>query len=158
MLDFINTCLLGPGLCTAVFLCGVFLLAKLGPFFLTKPRRMAEALRSGTGEHAPLRAMLVALAGTLGVGNIAGVASAIAIGGPGAIFWMWLSAVAAMPIKYAEIVLAVRHRRRQNGTWHGGAFFYIRDHGGNAARFFAGLFALLCIAELSNPTIGWIQW
>ena len=145
MLDFINACLLGPGLCAAVFLCGVFLLAKLGPFFLTKPRRMAEALRSGTGEHAPMRAMLVALAGTLGVGNIAGVASAIAIGGSGAIFWMWLSAIAAMPIKYAEIVLAVRHRRRHGGAWHGGAFFYIRDHGGNIARAFAGLFALLCI-------------
>ncbi len=146
MLDFINAKIFGPGLCAAVFLCGICLFIKLRPFFLTKPRRMLAALRSDAGKTSPMRAMLVALAGTLGVGNIAGVASAIAIGGAGAVFWMWVSALAALPVKYAEIVLAVRHRRSMDGKWHGGAFFYIADRGGRLAHAFAMLFAMLCLA------------
>ncbi len=148
LLEFVNSYLFGPGLCAAVFICGIYLLIKLRPFFLTKPHKMIDALRSGgTGEASPVRAMIVALAGTLGVGNIAGVASAIAIGGAGAIFWMWISALAALPIKYAEIVLAVKHRRRDPlGRYHGGAYFYIADHSGKYAKLFAALFAILCIA------------
>jgi AGCS family alanine or glycine:cation symporter len=72
--------------------------------------------------------MTVALAGTLGVGNIVGVAGAITVGGAGAIFWMWISALAAMILKYAEVVLAIRHQRRApNGECYGGAIYYIRD-------------------------------
>jgi len=146
-LDFVNTALFGPGLCIAVLCCGVYLMLRLGLFFVTKPKKMAKALTSGgTGEASPVRAMVVALAGTLGVGNIAGVASAIAIGGAGAIFWMWVSAIAALPIKYAEIVLAVRHRRRDSsGVYHGGAHFYIADSGSRTAKAAAAGFALLCI-------------
>ena len=63
--------------------------------------------RDGT---SPLTALSLALAGTLGVGNITGVASAMAAGGPGAVFWMWIGAVIAIPVKYAEVCLAVRYR------------------------------------------------
>ena len=148
LLDFINSYIFGPGLCVAVFFTGIFLLIYLRPFFITKPRRMHRALKSGGGDGvSPMRAMIVALAGTLGVGNITGVASAIYIGGTGAIFWMLISAVAAFPIKYAEIVLAVRHRKRdQNGNYHGGAYFYISKNGTRASKFMAALFALLCLA------------
>lgn len=82
---------------------------------------------------SPFRAVTVALAGTLGVGNIVGVASAIAMGGFGSLFWMWVSALCAMILKYAEIALAVSHRRSDGkGGFYGGAVWYIRD-------LFAGL-------------------
>lgn len=146
-LNLANTYLFGPGLCIAVFFCGVYLLFRLGPFFITHPRKTVAALQGGTGSGiSPIRAMIVALAGTLGVGNIAGVASAIAIGGAGAVFWMLVSAVVAMPIKYAEIVLAVRHGKRDNhGKPHGGAYFYIAAHGTRTAKFWAAFFAMLCL-------------
>ncbi len=146
-IDRINSYIFGPGLCITVFVCGIFLILKLRPFFITKPRRIKAALMSGgTGTMSPVKAMLVALAGTLGVGNIAGVASAIAIGGAGAVFWMLASSVAALPIKYAEIVLAVRHRRYdKKGTAHGGAYFYISDHKTKFAYAMAALFAALCL-------------
>ena len=147
-LDFINSYFFGPGLCVTVFLTGIFLIIYLKPFFLTRPRKMLSALRCGGGKNgvSPLRAMTVALAGTLGVGNIAGVASAIYIGGAGAVFWMLVSAVAALPIKYAEIVLAVRHRKKdENGNYHGGAYFYIARQGTRTAKITAALFAFLCL-------------
>ena len=146
-LDLANTYLFGPGLCLAVFLCGIYLLIRLGPFFITHPYKTASALWGGSDDGiSPVRAMIVALAGTLGVGNIAGVASAVAIGGAGAVFWMLVSALAALPIKYSETVLAVCHRQRdKHGSPHGGAYFYIAAHGTRTARFFAAFFAVLCL-------------
>ena len=94
------------------------------------PRRMLSAMRGGgeKGKTSSFRAMMLALAGTLGVGNIVGVANAIAIGGAGAVFWMWISALFAMILKYAEIVLSVSHRRTgKEGRYFGGATYYIRD-------------------------------
>ncbi len=148
ILDFANTYVFGPGLCLAVFFCGVYLLFRLGPFFITHPYKTIAALRGGNSNGiSPVRAMIIALAGTLGVGNIAGVASAIAIGGAGAVFWMLVSAIAALPTKYAEIALAVQHRKRDvHGKPHGGAYFYIAEHGTRTARFFAAFFAVLCLA------------
>ncbi len=147
LLELANTYLFGPGLCIAVFFCGVYFLFRLGAFFITHPCKTVTALRGGSANGiSPVRAMIVALAGTLGVGNIAGVASAIAIGGAGAVFWMLVSAIAALPIKYAEIVLAVRHRTRDaRGKPHGGAYFYIAARGTRAANFFAAFFAVLCL-------------
>ena len=114
-----------------------FLLCAEGSFFLcclhgrpfTRPRAMLRALtEKQVGGVSPFRAVTLALAGTLGVGNIVGVANAIAIGGAGSLFWMWLSALLAMILKYAEIVLAVCHRETlPNGSHTGGAPLYIRD-------------------------------
>lgn len=147
VLEYINSCVSGPGLAAVIFVCGAVLFARLGPFAIVHPKRTLAALRSGGDDGmSPAKAMCVALAGTLGVGNIAGVASAIYIGGAGAIFWMWVSALAAMPIKYAETVLALGHRRRKEDGWHGGAFFYISDTRRKGAGFAAGLFAVLCLA------------
>ena len=102
------------------------------------------------GGISPFRAVTLALAGTLGVGNIAGVASSIAIGGFGSVFWMWVSAAVAMVLKYAEIVLAIRHRRREGNEYRGGASYYILDFfvskgKKTIGKILGGVFALLCI-------------
>lgn len=73
-------------------------------------------------------AMSTALAGSMGIGNIAGVASALVAGGPGSIFWMWISAVFGMMTKYAEIVLGYRYRKRDHqGHWYGGPMYYLKE-------------------------------
>lgn len=100
---------------------------------------------------SPFRAVTLALAGTLGVGNIVGVANAVWIGGAGAVFWMWISALVAMILKYAEIVLAVAHRRTgRRGGFFGGAYYYIKDHFFAKRKYrigavLAGAFALLMV-------------
>ena len=77
---------------------------------------------------SPFQALCTALAATIGVGNIAGVAAAICVGGPGAVFWMWLAAFFGMMTNYAENVLGIYYRRRNaNGEWSGGAMYYLRD-------------------------------
>jgi len=77
-------------------------------------------------EVSPFQALSTAVAATVGVGNIAGVATAIALGGPGAIFWMWVSAFFGMVTKYSEIVLAVKYREKStDGTWAGGPMYYL---------------------------------
>ena len=112
-----------------LLLVGMFFLFYLKGYPWRAPQRMLSAVCSGgEGKSSPFRAMMLALAGTLGVGNIVGVANAIAIGGAGAVFWMWLSAIFAMLLKYAEILLAVLHRRTDaKGNHFGGAVYYIRD-------------------------------
>ena len=112
-----------------LLIAGVFFCVYLRGYPWRAPRKMLSAMRSGgVGKHSSLRAMMLALAGTLGVGNIVGVANAIAIGGAGAVFWMWISALFAMLLKYAEILLAVSHRRvDKKRNFFGGAVYYIRD-------------------------------
>ena len=80
----------------------------------------------------------------MGTGNIAGVTGAIAVGGPGAVFWMWLSALFGMVTKYAEVVLAIRYRERNaKGEWVGGPMYYIRNGLGKKWNWLAVLFSLL---------------
>ena len=114
---------------------------------------MTEKKAGGT---SPFRALTVALAGTLGVGNISGVAIALALGGAGAVFWMWVSAGCAMIVKYSEIVLAVYHRDERDGEVHGGAMYYIK-YGlkkRGFASFLAGAFASFCIfSSLSTGSV-----
>ena len=80
------------------------------------------------GSISPFQALCTALAATIGTGNIAGVAAAIVIGGPGAVFWMWIAAFFGMMTNYSENVLGIYFRRRSNnGEWSGGAMYYLRD-------------------------------
>lgn len=145
-IEWLNSVVFGPGLAAAILICGIFFTVRLIRPFVSSPKKLFGALGERTADGvSPAKAMCVALAGTLGVGNIAGVASAIYIGGAGAVFWMWVSALLAMPIKYAETTLAVRHRRRRGDEWHGGAFFYISDMGKRLSGFAAGFFAVLCL-------------
>lgn len=91
--------------------------------FLSKLSR--KELKAGV---SPFQALCTALAATIGTGNIVGVAGAIALGGPGAIFWMWLCAIAGMMTKFAEATLAVYYRQKQGNEWVGGPMYMIK-HG-----------------------------
>ncbi len=138
-----------------LLLSGLFFGVYLKGYPFRAPLRSAKALMppKKEGGMSPLRALCMALAGTLGVGNILGVANALAIGGAGSVFWMWVSAFFAMLLKYAEILLAVRHRRYEpgRGFW-GGAYCYIKDHFDQKGRhkralFWSGLFAVFMIVN-----------
>lgn len=84
--------------------------------------------KEGHGSVSQFQALCTALAATIGTGNIAGVSAAIAIGGPGAVFWMWVAAFFGMMTNFAENVLGIYYRRKnENGEWSGGAMFYLRD-------------------------------
>ena len=99
---------------------------------------------------SPFQAVCTALAATVGIGNIAGVAGAIALGGPGAVFWMILTAVLGMCTKYAEVVLAVRFRQRRNGEYVGGPMYYIQNGLGKKFRPLAVVFCLFGIIAASG--------
>ena len=95
------------------------------------------------GEISPFQALMTSLSATIGTGNIAGVAGAIAVGGPGAVFWMWVIAVFGIATKYAEAVLAVEFRQTDDeGNHVGGPMYYIRNGLGSGWNWMAGLFAL----------------
>ncbi len=101
---------------------------------------------AGKGEVTPFQAMTTALAGTVGTGNIAGVTGAIFIGGPGAVFWLWVSALVGMVTKYSEVVLAVRYRERNEaGDWVGGPMYYIKNGLGKSWTWLAYIFAFFGI-------------
>lgn len=155
MLEFINTYIFGVATPFALMAAGIFFLFRLKFFHIIRPRLVWQTLTAGDAGDgtSPVKALSLALAGTLGVGNIVGVASAIYLGGVGAIFWMWVSAAAAMLLKYAETVLALRHRRQgSDGEYHGGAMYYIKDmFRGRGKAWWGGVvssvFALLCIVN-----------
>lgn len=133
---------------------GFFQIRKFG---LCLKETVFSAVRKpgGSGEHgsvSPLQAMCSALAATLGTGNIAGVATALAAGGAGAVFWMWVSAVFGMMTGYAENVLGFLYRRRdKDGEWRGGAMRYIQGGLSESrltkplAKPLAAVFAGLCV-------------
>ena len=90
--------------------------------------RMFKKKEAGDGALTPFQAVCTALAATVGTGNVAGVAGAIAIGGPGAIFWMWISALLGMCTKFAEVTLAVHFREKnKDGDYVGGPMYYIKN-------------------------------
>ena len=102
---------------------------------------------------SPFQAVTTALASTVGTGNIAGVATAIFSGGPGAVFWMWVSGFFGMMTKYAEIVLAVKYRETDaNGAHHGGPMYYIKNGLGPKMKWLAVTFAIF--ATLATFGIG----
>nr|MBO2470356.1 sodium:alanine symporter family protein [Bacillota bacterium] len=96
---------------------------------------------SSQGDVTHYEALTTALAATIGTGNIAGVATAVATGGPGAVFWMWLTAIVGMATKYAEAVLAIKYRvQNDRGEMSGGPMYYIER--GLGWRWLAVLFAV----------------
>lgn len=158
ILDFYNTYIAGTVMPFLLIASGLFMTCYLRFFYIRHPVKVVKRLlipseRGTEGGTSPFKAVTMALAGTLGVGNIIGVAAAISAGGPGAVFWMWVSAVAAMSLKYAETLLAVVFRRitEENGVvrYFGGAMYYLRDGlrkcGFKNTRFIGSLFAFLCI-------------
>ena len=134
----------GPVLPLTVFGAGIFLAFKLRFCFFLHLATVVRSFFDKTSREcgiSPLKSVMLALAGTLGVGNIVGVASAITVGGAGSIFWMLLSALVAMAVKYSEIVLTMLYRTRDDSGWHGGAYRYIAlgMSSPRLANFFAAL-------------------
>ncbi len=102
------------------------------------------AARRTSGGVSPFAAMCTALAATVGTGNIAGVATALTIGGPGAMLWLWVSAFVGMMTAFAENTLGMLYRERgADGSWHGGPMLYLKN--GLHSPFLAGVFALFCV-------------
>ena len=95
------------------------------------------------GAITPFQALCTALAATVGTGNIAGVAGAISIGGPGAVFWMWVSALLGMCTKFSEVTLAVHYREiDETGTYVGGPMYYIKNGLGKSWKWLGAIFAV----------------
>ena len=153
-----NSILSGVILPVVLISSGIYLALRLKFFYIRHPIRTVKAVASAGrgGGTSPFKALTVALAGTLGVGNISGVATAIVAGGAGAVFWMWASAIAAMSVKYAEVFLAVRYRKErktERGTeYYGGAYYYMKEGlapslGRRASGAVAALFACLLVSN-----------
>jgi len=138
-----------------LLLCGLVLSRKIGIRKILRPGSFCRMLADipEDSRTTPFKAVSTALAGTLGVGNITGVSAAILQGGAGAVFWMWLGAFFSMAVKYGEVALAVRYRRKnRDGTYVGGAMYTIRDGlgkyiGRGAALRFGQIFAVLCLVN-----------
>lgn len=97
----------------------------------------------GDGQISPFNALMTSLSATIGTGNIAGVATAVFLGGPGALFWMWMTALVGMATKYAEAVLAVKYREQDElGNYVGGPMYYIKNGLGAKWAWLGGAFAL----------------
>ncbi len=126
---------------------GLFLTVGLRFLSVTKlPYAFGELFRkrdaSEDGDVSPFGALMTALSSTIGTGNIAGVAAAIAIGGPGAVFWMWMTAIVGTATKYSEGVLALKFRETDsNGRSVGGPMYYIKNGMGKKWMWLGGLFA-----------------
>ena len=137
----------GPQLMVLMLAVGIVMTVRTGWVQVRKWKQTVRVLRKPAGRRGvtPFQAVCTALAGTVGTGNIAGVSGALALGGPGAVFWMWVSAFFGMATKYAEVVLALRYRKKDTaGQWLGGPMYYISE-GMGAHRLAAG-FALFALA------------
>ena len=109
----------------------------------------ADEPGDNNGQLKPFQALSTVLAGTVGSGNIAGVASAIAIGGPGAVFWMWLISIVGMMTKMAEVTLAVAFRKKSDsGEYYGGPMYYMRNGLGKVGGVLAGIYAVALFVEV----------
>ena len=115
--------------------------------------KMFQPQEAGHGAVTPLQAVTTALAATVGTGNIVGTSQAIALGGYGAVFWLWLAALLGMIIKYSEVTLSIRYRERDaKGDWVGGPMYYIKNGLGEGWKWVGVLFCVF--AALASFGIG----
>ena len=131
---------------TGVYLCircGFPQFAHFGHIMKNTLGKAFEKSEAKEGSVSPFKAMCTALAASIGTGNIAGVSGAIAIGGPGAVFWMWMSALLGMCTKFAEVTLSIKYRQRnEKGDWVGGPMYYIQNGLGKKWKWLASVFAV----------------
>ena len=149
--DWLNDIVWGPYMLVLLVGTGIYLslrsnfiqVSHFGYMWKNTIGNFTQRFDGAEGDITPFQAMSTALAATIGTGNIAGVATAIATGGPGAVFWMWLSAFFGMMTKFGEVVLAVRYRERKtDGSWAGGPMYYIANGLGDKWKWLAALFAI----------------
>ena len=160
----LNTFIWGVPAMVAIIGVGLYLSIRSG---FVQIRNFGQALKSTVGKIfkkndaaegaiTPFQAVCTALAATVGTGNIAGVAGAIALGGPGAVFWMWISALLGMCTKFCEVVLAVRFRERSaQGDFVGGPMYYIKNGLGKNWMWLAyayAAFGVLAVFGTGNAT------
>ena len=149
-LKAINDVIWGPGMLILLIGTGLYLTVGLrfytfrnifSAFSMLWKGRTSSA--GDKGELTPFNALMTALAGTIGTGSIVGVATAILSGGPGALFWMWCTAMVGMATKFSEILLAVRYREvTPAGNFVGGAMYFIKNGLGEKWKWLGGLFAI----------------
>ena len=135
-------CIIGVGLLLSVR-TRFIQVRKFGSALKNTIGKIFDKTQAKDGSMSPFQAVCTALAGTVGTGNIAGVAGAIALGGPGAIFWMWCSAFLGMCTKFSEVTLAIHFREKNaNGEYVGGPMYYIKNGLSKKWHFLAVLYAL----------------
>lgn len=165
--DIVNGWVWGVPMLVLILGTGIYVTCRTGFFQITKIRYWLDEtflaifkkrhVTKHTEKHeksiSQFQALCTALAATIGVGNIAGVAGAIITGGPGAVFWMWISAFFGMMTNYSENVLGIYYRRKnKKGEWSGGAMYYLQDGLGSKKGFktigkvLAVVFSLFCIS------------
>ena len=138
-------CIIGVGLYLS-FRLHFIQIRKFSYAMKTTIGRVFRKREASDGAMTPFQAVCTALAATVGTGNIAGVAGAIAIGGPGAVFWMWVSALLGMCTKFSEVTLAVHFREtNENGDLVGGPMYYIKNGLGYQWRWLAVVFSVFGI-------------
>ena len=116
---------------------------KLGYALKTTLGKMFSKQKAGEGSVTPFQAVTTALSATVGTGNIVGTTQAIALGGYGAVFWMWLAALMGMVTKYSEVVLSIRFRERDaKGDWVGGPMYYIKNGMGKGWKWLGALYCV----------------
>lgn len=154
VIQTISDFLWGTPMTIALIGTGLYLSIKFKFRYITKIKfhfqntfgKMFKGKGEGEGTVSGFAAACTAMANTIGVGNIGGVATAITMGGPGAIFWMWISALLGMGTKFAEVVLAVFYREKDvNGDWVGGPMYYIKNGLGKNAYILAIAYSVLGI-------------
>lgn len=153
-LNFVYDNILSIAMLVLLIAVGVFLTVRLRGFQFVRFGYVSKNTvgklfqknlhKKDKGSVSPFQAVTTALAGTIGTGSIAGVATALFAGGPGAIFWMWISALVGMVTKYSEIVLSLKYREKnESGAWVGGPMYYIKK--GLGLKWLAAIFAAFAI-------------
>lgn len=183
LISEINSIVWGPMMLVLILGVGLFLMLglrlmpilKLGTGFkLLFAGRHAKKDEESEGEISPFQALMTALSATVGTGNIAGVATAVFLGGPGALFWMWCTALVGMATKYSEAVLAVKYREvDEEGNHVGGPMYYIKNGLGAKWAWLGTLFAIFgaiaafgigntvqsnSVADVLHSNFGWDTW
>ncbi len=134
--------LVGAGLFLSI-LTGFIQFRKFGFAMRNTLGRIFKGHTAGKGEVTPFQAVTTALAATVGTGNISGVIAAVTLGGPGSIFWLWITALIGMCTKFSEVVLAIKFRERnKDGDWVGGPMYYIKNGLGKNWNWLAILFSI----------------
>ena len=134
-------CILGVGLYLSIR-TGFLQIRKFGYAMKSTIGRMFQKTQAKDGSMTPFQAVCTALSATVGTGNISGVAGAIALGGPGAVFWMWISALLGMCTKFTEVTLAVHFREKnKDGDYVGGPMYFIKNGLGKKWMWLAYTFA-----------------
>lgn len=160
ILSKVNNAVWGPAMLALLLGTGIYLTIKMRFFQVRKLNyvfthtlgNLKNSTHKKKGKITPFQAVSTALAGTIGTGSVAGVATAIVTGGPGSIFWMWVSAFFGAATKYAEIMLSLEYRERtKKGKWIGGPAYYIKNGLKNQKlAFLFAAFTLLACMGMGN--------